>query len=77
MMDAVDDPLYTLGINPCWVSTFPSYSLLYLHSFQPLDASTHTVMLAWLKWGDRVTKTFSNSFKRKTFLKALIKYATE
>lgn len=49
MMDAVDDPLYTLGINLCWVSTFLSYSLLYLQSFHPLDASIHTALLACLR----------------------------
>lgn len=45
MMDAVDDPLYTLGINLCWVSTFPSYSFLYLQSFHPLDDTTQLACL--------------------------------
>lgn len=71
MMDAVDDPLYTWGINLCWVSTFPSYSLLYLHSFQPLDASTHIVMLACLRVETGRQKLFPNLLREKLFLKKI------
>lgn len=80
MMDAVDDPLYTLGINLCWVSTFPSYSLLYLQSFHPLDASTHIAMLACLRVETGQQKHFPNLLKEKLFFfffLNLIKYATE
>lgn len=66
MMDAVDDPLYTLGINLCWVSTFFSYSLLQLQSFQSLEASTQIAMLACLRVETARQKHFQNLLREKS-----------
>lgn len=62
-MDAVDDPLYTVGINLCWVSTFPSLSAL-ISAFGRQHTYSHASLL---KGGEKEKKTFSKSFKKKTF----------
>lgn len=61
MMDAVDDPLYTVDINLCWVSTFPSLSAL-ISAFGHQHTYSHDSLL---KGGDKETKTFPKCFKKK------------
>lgn len=70
MMDVVDDPLCTVGINLCWVSTLPFYSSLHLQLFQPLalDAHVHTDMLLWL--GKKAQNTFFGYFAEKSYFES-------